>query len=139
MDLAQDPGRASDGTSLPSSVEWSSVRRIHVIGGPGSGKSTFSNRVADALRLPVYSLDSIAYEGAEFSDRNLEDCSADVREIAARDTWICEGIFVGWVDELVRKADVVVWLDHLTWPKAARNILKRFVVLAAREIKTQRG
>ena len=39
-----------------------SVRRIHITGGPGAGKSRLAARLSQRLGLPVHDLDSIALE-----------------------------------------------------------------------------
>ena len=35
-------------------------RRIHVVGGPGSGKTTLARRLATTHALPVHDLDAVA-------------------------------------------------------------------------------
>lgn len=47
-------------------------RRIHVTGGAASGKTTFARRLGDALELPVFDLDSAAFEYGLDSTNNEE-------------------------------------------------------------------
>jgi len=49
-----------------------SADRIHIIGGPGAGKSTLARRLGATLGLPVHTLDTVAYEGPEFTARSRE-------------------------------------------------------------------
>jgi adenylate kinase family enzyme len=119
--------------------EGRTVRRIHIIGGPGSGKSTLARQLGPRLNLPVYNLDKIAFEGIEFRERPLDVRLADVRRIAEQPAWITEGIFVGWTDELLRAADLIVWLDHLNWRIASWRIVTRFFGWAIQESKRQPG
>ena len=79
------------------------VKRLHIIGGPGSGKSTLARRLGVQLNLPVFELDTIAFQGLDFDERPLEARRQAIREIAAQPAWITEGIFVGWVDELLEQ------------------------------------
>ena len=114
-------------------------RRIHIIGGPGSGKSSLARQLGGLLGISVHSLDLIAFEGVEFAERPLEQRLADVHRIAGEPAWITEGIFVEWTDELLRAADLIVWLDHLQWHVAIWRIVVRFVRLGAQEIGRQPG
>lgn len=113
--------------------------RVHIIGGPGTGKSTIAHRLGKLLALPVYDLDKIAFEGKEFRPRSPAAKQADVARIAGQPAWITEGIFLGWTDELLEKADVILWIDHLTWPVAAYRIVRRFLMGGIAEAKRQRG
>src|SRR5690242_21563318 len=85
-------------------------RRVHIIGGPGSGKSTLARQVRLELGAPVVDLDQIAY-GPGGVKRTLAERSARLREILSRPTYITEGIYLWWVDELLQRADVIIWLD----------------------------
>jgi hypothetical protein len=58
--------------------------------------------------------------------RTLVERSAGVRDILALQGFISEGIYVWWVDELLRSADVIVWLD-IPFRVAARRIVVRHV------------
>lgn len=119
--------------------DWTRIRRIHIIGGPGSGKSTLAKQLGIALHLAVYDLDMIAFEGKEFHERPLDGRLEDVRKIAARAEWITEGIFIGWIEALLERADVIIWLDALPWHQAATRIVRRFVRLGYREMQARRG
>lgn len=110
-----------------------------MIGGPGTGKSTFSKQLGAMLDLPAYALDDEAFAGPEFAQRSPADRRNRARVIADQDDWICEGVFVEWTRVLADRADLIIWLDHLTWFAAARRIIMRFVSLALREVLLQRG
>jgi len=88
------------------------MMRIHIIGPPGSGKTTLAQRLASSLQLPLYELDYIAWEeGYPETERPLEIRLRDIRHIATQPAWITEGVFLTWIDELLRSADYIVWLD----------------------------
>ncbi|HLJ80565.1 MAG TPA: hypothetical protein VKT52_03690, partial [Ktedonobacterales bacterium] len=42
---------------------WTQLQRVHVIGGPGTGKTTLSYQLADILDVPLFELDEIAGAG----------------------------------------------------------------------------
>jgi adenylate kinase family enzyme len=128
---------AADMTSEAARIR--SADRVHIIGGPGTGKSTLALRLGQALGLPVYSLDPVAYEGLEFHHRPLADRAARAEEISSLPQWFTEGIFVGWTDPLLERADVIIWLDHLGWSNAAARIVARTIKGAVREATVRRG
>ncbi|HEX8036790.1 MAG TPA: hypothetical protein VF510_23230 [Ktedonobacterales bacterium] len=103
--------------------------RIHIIGGPGSGKSTLSRQIAQRLDAPVFELDHIAGAGpapAFRMERSLSQRLDDVERIAALSTWITEGSFLWWTEALLRAADIIVWLD-LPLSVAMRRIVTRHI------------
>ena len=113
--------------------------RVHVVGGPGVGKSAFASRIAAARGLELHHLDETAFEGPEFDLRPAEVTSHAAQTFAAEPRWVAEGIFVGWVEPLFDRADAIVWLDQLTWSQAARRIATRWFRHALREPANRRG
>jgi adenylate kinase family enzyme len=116
-----------------------SIQRVHIIGGPGCGKSALAGLLGLQLGLAVYSLDLIAFEGLEFKLRPLAARLESVHGIAVQPQWIAEGIFLGWTSELLRAADIIIWLDHVLWYGAAWRIVARFVRGGVEEAKRQPG
>ena len=100
------------------------ARRIHILGGAGSGKTTVARDLGRRLGLPIYDLDQIGYEDGVGDRRPLEMRLADISAISARSGWVAEGVFLGWTDELLRAADVILWLD-VPWRTAAWRIVTR--------------
>jgi adenylate kinase family enzyme len=101
-----------------------SQKRIHIIGSGGSGKTTLARQLAVIINAPCYELDQIGYENG--AKRSLEVRLKDVRQIASQPTWVSEGGFVWWVDDLLQGADVIVWLD-LHWTLCYRRIVLRHI------------
>jgi hypothetical protein len=91
------------------------------------------------LGLPVHTLDTVAYEGPDFTARSREAAEEAVREIAATPQWVTEGIFVGWTDPLLQRADLIIWLDYLGWHEAAARIVVRSFRDALGEMRVRRG
>lgn len=116
-------------------IAW---RRIHIIGGAGSGKTTLARQLAQCLALPAYDLDEIAYENGAGAKRPLEARRVDAHAIADQPGWIAEGGFLWWTEELVAAADTVIWLD-LPWRNAAWRVIKRHVLASMAGTNKHRG
>src|SRR5262245_12427418 len=90
--------------------------RIHVVGGPGSGKTYVADLLGPHFSVPVCHLD---YEWIDRERTGLlpEDLSGKlanmsslVEEIAMRPAWVSEGAFLGWAEPLLQSADIVIWM-----------------------------
>ena len=133
-------------------------RRILVVGGEASGKTTFARRLAASLGAPIHELDQIAWQSAITPDKDLEgvfepgyqareplvqrplpDRLVRVKAIAMEPTWIAEGVFLWWTDPLFDTADAIVWLDHVTFPTLIRRVLARHARSARREFVLRPG
>lgn len=102
----------------------SAPRRVHIVGGPGSGKTTLAHQIGNAANVPVHDLDIVGYAGGAGPKRAFEPRVADVHRIAAGSAWVTEGVFLWWTEDLLRRADLIIWLD-VSWPVAARRIIVR--------------
>jgi hypothetical protein len=112
--------------------------RIHIIGGPGSGKTTLAKRIATQFHIPCYELDTIGWEGGVGTERPLEIRLYNIHQIAAQPDWVVEGSFTGWTDELFRAAGCIVWLD-LPWHIAAWRIVIRHMRASLAGTNRHRG
>src|SRR5512146_401928 len=98
--------------------------RIHMIGSPGSGKTTLARQVAGRLQVPCYDLDAVGYEGGAGTQRPLVTRLADVWQITMQPAWVTEGIYLGWTGALFEAAGQIVWLD-LPWRIVSWRIFTR--------------
>lgn len=100
------------------------THRIHITGGPGSGKTTAACRIASGLSVPFYELDQILIDsGGDMARLRREDRAGIVADQGA---WVSEGAFFDWARPLLERAELVVWLD-LPWRVACYRILVRYL------------
>ena len=78
------------------------MKRVLVIGGNGSGKSTFSKKLGEKTGLPVVHLDKIFWRG------NWEYISRK------KDEWIIDGNFERTLEERMKHCDTVFYFDFST-------------------------
>ena len=86
------------------------MRRVMIVGGAGSGKSTLGRVLGARTGLPVYHMDHIHWlPGWEARPRPARQLLAE--DIEARDSWIFEGGFSTTYANRLARADTVIWLD----------------------------
>lgn len=66
------------------------MKRICIIGGSGTGKTTLSNNLSKELNLPVYHIDGIHHLG-NWKKRDKEERDRLILERASEEKWIIEG------------------------------------------------
>lgn len=87
------------------------MKKVIVIGCPGSGKSTFSRALAEATGLPLYYLDMM-YWNADRTQVEKSVFRARLAEAMAKDTWIIDGNYGSTMELRMEAADTVFFLDY---------------------------
>lgn len=87
------------------------VKRITIVGGPGTGKNTLAKMLGKIFNLPIIHLDAINY------NPNWEEVGAEKRdklilEKIKKDKWIIEGNYSATLKERIEKSDLTIWLDY---------------------------
>ena len=90
------------------------MERILVIGGNGSGKSTFSLALSEKLGLPVVHLDRLHWYG-EWQERSSEEFDRLLQPELEKERWIIDGNFARTLPLRVRYCDTVLYFDFSTW------------------------
>jgi adenylate kinase family enzyme len=106
------------------------VRKIHIIGSVGSGKTTLARNLSLKLNIPHYELDNVVWRRSKPSDIKRSDEERDqiLSTIVQSDAWIIEGAHYNeWVFTSFNNADVIIFLDT-DYSKRKYRIVKRFVL-----------
>ena len=86
------------------------MKKILVIGCPGSGKSTFARRLRDRTGLPLYPLDLLWHRPDKTTVSEAE-FDAALAEILRKDRWIIDGNFSRTLERRLAECDTVFLFD----------------------------
>ena len=89
------------------------MKRIIVIGCPGSGKSTFSRALHEITDIPLYHLDMMFWN----ADRTTVEKSVFLErlsEVLQKDSWIIDGNYASTMEKRLERCDTVFFLDYPT-------------------------
>lgn len=102
-------------------------KRISIVGGSGTGKSTLCRILSTKLNLPAIFLDSINFnENWVEIDKNKRD--EIILNKIKEDKWIIEGNYNKTLKERFIRSDLIIWLDYSSIAQI-KGVLKRFFML----------
>lgn len=87
------------------------MKRIMIIGCPGSGKSTFARALAEKTGLPLHYLDMM-YWNPDRTTKPKEEFRAALRETVALPEWIIDGNYGSTLEIRMEACDTVIFLDY---------------------------
>lgn len=86
------------------------MKKVIIIGCPGSGKTTFAEKLRDKTGLPLYYLDAIWHK-PDRTHISRENFDARLREIFAEDKWIIDGNYSRTIEVRLKECDTVFLFD----------------------------
>ena len=87
------------------------MKRVIVIGCPGSGKSTFARALHGKIEIPLYYLDMMFWN----SDKTTVEKSVFLErlsEVLKSDAWIIDGNYASTMEMRMSACDTVIFLDY---------------------------
>ena len=86
------------------------MKKIIVIGCPGSGKTTFAEKLRNQTNLPLFYLDAIWHK-PDRTHISREEYDARLSEILALDEWIIDGNYSRTMERRLAECDTVFFFD----------------------------
>ena len=87
------------------------MKRIMIIGCPGSGKSTFARSLTEKTGLPLHYLDMM-YWNPDRTTKPKEEFRAALRETVALPEWIIDGNYGSTLELRMEACDTVIFRDY---------------------------
>lgn len=87
------------------------MKKIIVIGCPGSGKSTFSKKLHKITNIPLFHLDMLFWN----SDKTTIEKSVFIQrlsEVMQESEWIIDGNYGSTIELRLQQCDTVIFLDY---------------------------
>lgn len=109
------------------------VKRITIVGGCGTGKTTLADNLSKELGIEAYHLDGFNYH-ANWKPRDTEERDKMIRDVIKKDEWIADGTYTSTLDERFAASDKVIFLDFSTFA-LVRGVMKRIIKHGGKEKK----
>lgn len=100
------------------------MKRVAVVGSPGTGKTTFSLKLAAKTELPLLHLDRYYHDKNHNYENDREAWIKRVEELTDKSEWIIDGNYRSTFPLRFSRADTIVFLDYPRW-RAIRGVYKR--------------
>ncbi|WP_414045874.1 AAA family ATPase [Macrococcus equi] len=86
------------------------MKKIIIIGSPGSGKSTFARQLSKKINVPLYHLDLLNWN-ADKTVVNREIFINRLLNILNSEAWIIDGNYGNTLEVRVKECDTIFFLD----------------------------
>lgn len=100
------------------------MKKIHIIGGPGSGKSYMAHRLAEILSCEHTDLDKLYWKDSTFSQRlDAAERTRCLTKITNGTSWVIEGAYCAeWLEPSFENADQIIILAPPVWLQRLRLV-----------------
>ena len=87
------------------------MKKIIIIGCPGSGKSTFALKLNKIISVPLYHLDMI-YWKEDKTHLSSDELLYKLEDIVCENEWIIDGNYISTMEARLKYCDTVFFLDY---------------------------
>lgn len=105
------------------------MMKIHIIGGPGSGKSFLAEKLSKELGISHFDLDDLQWDNKSASygvKRSPDERDRLLNDVLSHNDWIIEGVYYAWCQQCFADADRIYVLNVPRY-KYRYRIIRRFV------------
>ena len=103
--------------------------KIHIIGGPGSGKTYLAEKLSKELGIRHYDLDELQWDNRSDSygvKREPDERDRLLADVLKKNDWIIEGVYYAWCQQCFSDADKIYVLSVPRY-KYRYRISRRFI------------
>ena len=103
--------------------------KIHIIGGPGSGKTYLAEKLSKELGIQHYDLDELQWDNKSDSygvKREPGERDRLLTDVLNKNDWIIEGVYYAWCQQCFSDADKIYVLSVPRY-KYRYRMISRFV------------
>jgi len=88
------------------------AKKIYILGGTGSGKTTLAEKLSNILKIKHYSTDNFVYKKKWSISYSKEQKEKNIEKITKNKKWIIEGVHADtWCIPTIKKADLIIFID----------------------------
>lgn len=107
------------------------MKRVAIIGLPGTGKSTFAEQLGKLAKIPVIHLDKEFHDNQHRYQNDREAWKKDSYKLADGDKWIIDGNVGNSIAKRLERADTIFYFDYST-QSAVKGVISR-------QLKSKKG
>ena len=101
------------------------VKRISIVGGPGTVKSTLAYNLGKKLDLPVYHLDAIDHF-ENWRKRDSKERDKIILEKIEEPKWVIDGTYASTLEKRLKNSDLIIFLNYTTIARL-KGVLSRYI------------
>lgn len=102
------------------------MKKIYIIGGVATGKTTFSRKLSQKLNIKCYELDNVVWNDEHSVKRNDEERELIFNTIISNDEWIIEDVGRRKFKKGLIEADTIYFI-YINSIKIYYRVLKRWI------------
>lgn len=101
------------------------MKKVNVIGTTGSGKSTFSQRLANKISAPYIQIDQLFWK-PDWVESTEAELIQKLEAAVAGSLWVLDGNYSKTNEIKWRHADTIIWLDY-SYGRTLFQLLRRTI------------